>query len=139
MLDSLRLEDYLNDEITNFNDGWIVDALFGTGLSGPVREPFDRVIAAINASPAPVLAVDTPSGLDCDTGQPLGATVRADFTVTFVSLKTGFLIPEARPWLGEVHVTDIGAPRNLVEQYVMPGEPIFGLALERLEEEETAE
>lgn len=139
MLDSLRLEDYLNDEITNFNDGWIVDALFGTGLSGPVREPFDRVIAAINASPAPVLAVDTPSGLDCDTGQTLGAAVRADFTVTLVSLKTGFLIPEARPWLGEVHVTDIGAPRNLVEQYVMPGEPIFGLALERWEEGESAE
>jgi NAD(P)H-hydrate epimerase len=60
--------------------------------------------------------------------------VRADFTVTFVSLKAGFVFPQARRWLGEVHVTDIGAPRNLVEEYVMPGEPIFGLALERLEE-----
>jgi NAD(P)H-hydrate epimerase len=137
--ESERLEDYLNDQITNFNDGWIVDALFGTGLTGSVREPFDRVIAAINASPAPVLAVDIPSGLDCDSGQPLGATVRADFTVTFISLKTGFLVPQARPWVGEVHVTDIGAPRNLVEQYVMPNEPIFGLALERWEPEEESQ
>src|ERR1700687_4835978 len=44
---------------------WVVDALFGTGLSGPVRPPFDRVIAAINGSPARELAVDIASGLDC--------------------------------------------------------------------------
>src|SRR5262245_61559593 len=57
---------------------WVVDALFGTGLRGPVRPPFDRVITAINASRAKVLAVDIPSGLDCDTGRPMGPTVRAD-------------------------------------------------------------
>src|SRR5262249_5368625 len=45
---------------------WVVDALFGSGLQGPVRPPFDRVIAAINAAPARVLAVDIPSGLDSD-------------------------------------------------------------------------
>jgi len=90
---------------------WIVDALFGTGLTGAVRPPFDTVIAAINASGAKVLAVDIPSGLDCDTGQPLGATVRAQHTVTFVAQKKGFAMPEAREWVGEVHVVDIGAPR----------------------------
>jgi NAD(P)H-hydrate epimerase len=114
---AVRFEDYLNDELTNFGDGWIVDALFGTGLSGAVREPFDRVIAAINASPAPVLAVDIPSGLDCDTGQPLGIAVRADVTATFVDRKAGFFAEEAQPWLGEVHVLEIGAPRALVAQY----------------------
>jgi NAD(P)H-hydrate epimerase len=105
----------------SFNDGalsaelarspWVVDALFGTGLTGAVRPPFDRVIAAINASKARVLAVDIPSGLDCDTGEPLGPTVRADHTVTFVALKKGFANAAAKEWLGQVHVVDIGAPR----------------------------
>jgi NAD(P)H-hydrate epimerase len=94
---------------------WIVDALFGTGLSGPVRAPFDQVIAAINTSPARVLAVDIPSGLDCDSGEPLGPTVRAEHTATFVALKRGFLKPAAREWLGQVHVLSIGAPRCLLE------------------------
>jgi NAD(P)H-hydrate epimerase len=95
---------------------WVVDALFGTGLTGGVRKPFDQVIAAINESPAHVLAVDIPSGLDCDTGEPLGPTVRAHHTATFVAMKKGFANPAARQWLGQVHVLDIGAPRRLVEK-----------------------
>jgi NAD(P)H-hydrate epimerase len=63
---------------------WIVDALFGSGLSGPVRPPYDRVIEAINASPARVFAVDIPSGLNSDTGLPLGATIRAHHTATIL-------------------------------------------------------
>jgi NAD(P)H-hydrate epimerase len=94
---------------------WVVDALFGTGLQGPLRAPFDQVVAAINASPARVLAVDIPSGLDCDTGEPLGPTVRARYTATFVAQKKGFANPAARPWLGEVHVLGIGAPRVRAE------------------------
>jgi NAD(P)H-hydrate epimerase len=94
---------------------WVVDALFGTGLSGPVRPPLDRVIEAINACPARVLAVDIPSGLDCDTGRPLGATVRAAHTVTFAARKGGFANPEASAWLGEVHQVDIGVPCPLPE------------------------
>jgi NAD(P)H-hydrate epimerase len=90
---------------------WVVDALFGTGLAGAVRAPFDAVIAAVNASGAKVMAVDIPSGLDCDTGEPLGPTVRAHHTVTFVAMKQGFANPAAREWLGVVHVADIGAPR----------------------------
>jgi NAD(P)H-hydrate epimerase len=87
---------------------WVVDALFGTGLTGSVRAPFDAVIAAINAAPVRVLAIDIPSGLDCDTGQPLGPAVRAMHTVTFVAQKKGFAKPEAPAWLGQVHVADIG-------------------------------
>ncbi|MCI0465221.1 MAG: NAD(P)H-hydrate epimerase [Gemmataceae bacterium] len=93
---------------------WIVDALFGTGLSGAVRRPFDELIVAINATPARVLAVDIPSGLDCDTGQPLGPTVRAQHTGTFVAPKKGFTNPAAAAWLGQVHVLGIGAPRCLL-------------------------
>jgi NAD(P)H-hydrate epimerase len=96
---------------------WVVDALFGTGLSGPLRAPFDAVVGEINAAGKRVLAVDIPSGLDCDTGLPLGAAVRAEHTATFVALKKGFANPAAREWLGEVHVLDIGAPRRVLAEF----------------------
>jgi NAD(P)H-hydrate epimerase len=94
---------------------WIVDALFGTGLTGPVRKPFDQIIQCANESGRRILAVDIPSGMDCDTGQPLGPTVRAEHTVTFVAEKKGFANPLARNWTGQVHVVNIGAPRRLLE------------------------
>jgi NAD(P)H-hydrate epimerase len=97
------------------NADWVVDALFGTGLTGPVRPPYDSAVALINQSAARVLAVDIPSGLDCDTGRPLGPTVKANHTATFVAPKKGF--PSAQEWLGEVHVLDIGAPRRLLAMY----------------------
>ncbi|MBI2804529.1 MAG: NAD(P)H-hydrate epimerase [Planctomycetes bacterium] len=90
------------------NVAWIVDALFGTGLTGPVRAPLDRVIEAINASGKRVFAVDIPSGLDCDTGEPQGPTIRAEHTVTFVAPKLGFQNPAAQAFTGQVHVVDIG-------------------------------
>ncbi len=96
---------------------FLVDCLFGTGLIGPPRPPFDRIIEAINAADATVLAVDIPSGLDCDTGQPLGPTVRANYTATFVALKPGFLQPSAQEYLGQVAVFDIGTPRQLLERF----------------------
>jgi NAD(P)H-hydrate epimerase len=95
---------------------WIVDALLGTGSSGPPRPPFDRAIERVNAAPAKRLAVDLPSGLDCDTGIPAQPTVRADHTCTFVAEKLGFANPAAGPYLGQVHVLDIGAPQRLVEE-----------------------
>jgi NAD(P)H-hydrate epimerase len=92
---------------------WVVDALVGSGQRGPLRPPLDGVAAAINASGARVLAVDIPSGLDCDTGQPLGpATVRAHHTATVAAPKKGFAGPGAAAWLGCVHVIDMGAPRK---------------------------
>ncbi len=97
--------------------GWVVDALFGTGLSRALGEPFAWLVNAVNESAKPVLAVDIPSGLDCDTGEPLGPTVRATHTATFVAPKRGFLNPDSKQWTGEVHVIDIGAPRVLVDEY----------------------
>jgi NAD(P)H-hydrate epimerase len=95
---------------------WVIDALFGTGLTGPMRPPFDRIAAIINASTARVLAVDIPSGLDADTGQPMGTTVRADHTSTFVAPKVGFRNPAAAAWLGQIHVVDIGLAVHLAQK-----------------------
>ena len=97
---------------------WIVDALLGTGARGEPRPPLDMVIDQINAAPANRLAVDLPSGLDCDTGAAARHTIRADETCTFVALKRGFLAPGADRYTGRVHVLDIGAPRRLVQEIV---------------------
>ncbi len=95
--------------------GWVVDALLGTGAQGTPRPPLDAVIDSLNASGIPILAVDLPSGLDCDTGEPSAHTIRAAHTCTFVAPKAGFFQPRAAPYLGTIHVLDIGAPRALVE------------------------
>ncbi|RIK64757.1 MAG: NAD(P)H-hydrate epimerase [Planctomycetota bacterium] len=98
----------------------IVDALLGTGFAGTVKRPFDQVIEEINAAGRPVFALDLPSGLDCDTGQPSNATVRAAHTITFVAKKPGFLAPAAAAWVGRVHVADIGCPAEIIQRVRSP-------------------
>ncbi|MCG3137132.1 MAG: Bifunctional NAD(P)H-hydrate repair enzyme Nnr [Phycisphaerae bacterium] len=96
----------------------IIDALLGTGFSGSPRPPYDAAIRVINAADhAWRVAVDLPSGLDCDSGQPADSTVRADCTITFVARKIGFDAPAAEPYLGQVYVVDIGAPRELLDAH----------------------
>jgi NAD(P)H-hydrate epimerase len=95
---------------------WVVDALFGSGQRGPLRPPFDWIVRTINASRARALAVDLPSGLDCDTGQPQNPTVCALHTATIAALKKGFAEPETAKWTGTVHVIDMGVPRRLLEE-----------------------
>ena len=94
----------------------IVDALLGTGARGEPRPPLGGVIDRLNASPALRLAVDLPSGLDCDTGEAAEHTFRAAETCTFVAAKPGFLVPGAEQYTGRLHVLDIGAPRKLLAQ-----------------------
>ncbi len=96
--------------------GWIVDALLGTGARGEPRPPLDAVIDQLNAAAAAKLAIDLPSGLDCDTGEAARHTIRAAETCTFVATKRGFLAPAAGQFTGRVHVLDIGAPRKLIEE-----------------------
>jgi NAD(P)H-hydrate epimerase len=95
---------------------WIVDAILGTGATGDPRPPFDSAIDWMNLQPAKKLAVDVPSGLDCDTGQPSAHTLRANHTCTFAANKTGFLQPTARAFTGTVHVCDIGVPPRLIRE-----------------------
>jgi NAD(P)H-hydrate epimerase len=86
----------------------IVDSLFGTGLRGQLSDEYRRLIESINACNNPVLAVDIPSGLDCDTGERLGAAIRAAWTVTFVAVKKGFVSANAAQYTGEIFVASIG-------------------------------
>lgn len=90
---------------------WVIDALLGTGLSGEVKAPYDHIIEIINHSSKKIIAIDIPSGLDCDTGKPLGKTIKANYTVTFAALKKGFVLSEAKEYIGTVHLVDIGVPK----------------------------
>lgn len=98
----------------------VVDALLGSGAAGPAREPVAGAIAWINAlgaQGAPVIAVDIPSGLDCDNGEaPGGVAVRATLTATMGGLKLGFLNPASQAYTGRIVVVDIGAPVELLRR-----------------------
>ncbi len=123
-LDLVRFdENWNNEELQNQLDrvdgqttDWIVDCLLGTGAHGDPRPPMDRVIRAANGSSARRLAVDVPSGLDCDNGKVGDPTFQADVTCTFVARKTGFHVPEARPFLGQVKVVAIGVSMELIQR-----------------------
>lgn len=95
---------------------WILDAMLGTGVQGEPRAPFDTAIYWMNVREAKMqaMAVDVPSGLDCDTGRPAMQTVQADHTCTFAAMKVGFTQPDAAAFTGQVHVCDIGVPPALI-------------------------
>lgn len=93
----------------------LVDAIFGTGLRGVVRDPIASFIDAINSLSAPILSVDLPSGLDADTGNPLGICVQADRTVTIGLPKRGLLVHPGAEFAGELEVVDIGFPEQVVD------------------------
>ncbi|MBA3313991.1 MAG: NAD(P)H-hydrate epimerase [Planctomycetaceae bacterium] len=121
------------EELINLFTGstWIVDALLGTGAAALPRPPFPIIIRAINTAGVggvKVLAVDLPSGLDADAGEPFrdetgkyGPCVKADVTATFVAHKIGFDRPSAREFTGDVAVIDIGVPQRVVEEARMEG------------------
>jgi hydroxyethylthiazole kinase-like uncharacterized protein yjeF len=93
----------------------VIDALLGTGFSGPPREPLAGAIGAINAARESdprlrVIACDVPSGVDASTGEVAAQAVRADATVTFHAAKPGLWIAPGKEHTGELHVVDIGIP-----------------------------
>ena len=86
----------------------IVDALFGTGFSSEPRSDAASLIERMNASDAPVVSIDLPSGVDASTGEVAGVAVRADLTVTFHAPKVGLVVAPGRFHAGRVVVADIG-------------------------------
>jgi len=91
----------------------VVDALLGTGVSGNVEGLYVDAIAWINRCGRPVLSVDLPSGLSCDTGQFGNACVQADRTITFGELKRGLVLHPGMDRAGTVEVADIGIPESV--------------------------
>lgn len=94
----------------------VVDALLGTGADKPVREPLAAVIDAINTSNRPVLALDLPSGLHADTGQPLGVAVRATATITFIGVKQGLLTGAGPDLAGALSFDRLGVPVSVFQR-----------------------
>lgn len=94
-----------------------IDALLGTGLDRTVTGIFADIIEATNAHSAPCISLDIPSGMECDSGLPLGCCIKASMTISFVGMKLGFQNERAKNVLGEVVVTDIGCPNSLLQTY----------------------
>ena len=109
----LKSFDNLKDSISDKE--LLIDALLGTGLKSDVRGFFREVIDFINSLDKPVLSVDIPSGLDADTGQPCGASVRARATATFAFAKIGHFQYPGAELCGDLKIIDIGIPTHIVE------------------------
>jgi hydroxyethylthiazole kinase-like uncharacterized protein yjeF len=94
----------------------VIDALFGAGLARALDGPARAAVEAVNAAGVPAVAVDVPSGLSGDTGQPVGDTVlQAAACVTFFRKKPGHLLLPGRTLCGEVEVADIGIPDSVLD------------------------
>ena len=104
----------------------LLDGLLGYGAKGAPRDDVAELIRAANRSRVPILAIDLPSGLDPDTGEPLGVAIRAACTVTLALPKTGLLAPAAAPLVGELVLADIGIPAAAHERPDMDVARLFG-------------
>ncbi|MBP5364799.1 MAG: NAD(P)H-hydrate dehydratase [Bacteroidales bacterium] len=99
-------------------DSLIIDALFGTGLSRPLGEPFDRLVGLINDSGCPVLSIDTPSGLGDEStfgDSAYSAIVRATYTISFQFPRLSHMLPELETYVGTPVVTDINLLQSAID------------------------
>lgn len=94
----------------------IVDAIFGVGFHGAVSDNLKSVIDMINAARGTVVSIDVPSGVDSDSGEVAGPCVRADYTVTFSTMKPGHVIYPAVDYCGHVHVAGIGIDERMIHE-----------------------
>lgn len=113
-LEILRVQ---SPEILNpFQPDWIVDGLLGIGAKGELREPFRAMTVWMNASPAPILALDIPTGLDAGTGEASPDTIVAAATITFGAAKNGHYLGKGRTFSGDLFVADIGIPDHVLRR-----------------------
>ena len=115
LIDLFSADDLINAlESEAYDADCLIDAMLGTGAQGEPREPIRTAIEWMNRQSAIRVAIDVPSGLDCDTGRAAGCCVRADHTCTFVAAKVGFVEPSASEYVGRLHVVSIGVPPALI-------------------------
>ena len=104
-----------NAELSLQDSEFVIDALLGTGLIGAVKPEYQQVISAVNLKECTVLSVDLPSGLCADTGNILGACIKADITVTFIGLKLGLLTNDGPEVVGELNFADLSLPNDVFD------------------------
>lgn len=93
-----------------------VDAIYGIGFRGSIREAFIPLVEAINQSQAQVFAIDLPSGAQGDSGKIEGSCIRADITITFTSLKPAHVLYPSADFCGRVETVPVGIPERLLEE-----------------------
>src|SRR5437762_9162486 len=93
----------------------IIDAIFGTGLNAPLSGLLETVVADVNASGIPVVAIDLPSGLSADSHEPIGDSIEAGMTVTLAAPKLPLVLPPAETRAGVIVIADIGIPGLVIE------------------------
>ena len=113
ILERLGLEAPADPDLTGAD--LIIDALIGYGLRGDPRGQAADWIERVTGAGRPILALDTPSGLDATIGRPGSPCIRAAATLTLALPKTGLLAPQARPFVGDLYVADIGVPPELYQ------------------------
>lgn len=94
----------------------IVDAMLGTGITKELQGNYKRCVEIVNDSGVPVCAVDVPTGLNSDSGKPLGGAIKADLTCTYGLIKIGLVIYPGVEYVGDLVLVDIGFPKNVVEK-----------------------
>src|SRR5712691_8776740 len=98
----------------------IVDAIFGTGLNAPLSGLIETVVADVNASGIPVVAIDLPSGLSADSAEPIGDSIEAAMTVTLAAPKLPLVLPPAETRAGDIVIADIGIPADVLDSLEGP-------------------
>ena len=103
----------------------LIDGLLGYSVAGPPRDAVSDLIRAANVSRLPILAVDLPSGMHPDTGEPLGVTIRAALTVTLALPKRGLMTTRSHALVGELLVADIGIPPQAFDRFGIETRGLF--------------
>lgn len=110
-----QLYDLDNYSSLNFDDfDWIIDGLFGTGLTRELSPEIQDLIDDINMSSATKVAIDIPTGLDCNTGEIHGIALQADHTLTIAAPKRGLYLLPGRDFCGEIHCLEVNALNQVV-------------------------
>jgi len=108
-----------------FSAELIIDGLLGYSAVGPPRDAIADLVRSANASRVPILAVDLPSGLHPDTGEPLGVTIRAALTVTLALPKRGLIETRSRALVGDLLLADIGIPPQVFDRLTIETRGLF--------------
>ena len=103
----------------------VIDGLLGTGISGPLKEPYADIIKKVNNSRAPVVSIDIPSGMNGDTGEVATAAVQADMTAVMAFPKRGMMTENGFRYSGCMRCVDIGIPAHMSDGAEGSGEAIF--------------